>query len=128
MTESDKSSYLQLNPFKTGLACACPRCGKGKLFDGLLKLKKACTACKLDYGFVDTGEGPAVLVMLVVGFIVLGSALWLDQTFQPSVLIHAIIWIPTAVLLSLFLLRVMKAIMIALQYRHSAAEGRLDRD
>lgn len=124
----NSDQYPQLDPFSTGLKSACPRCGQGQLFSGYMKLKPKCTACGLDYSFVDTGEGPAVLVMLVVGFVILGSALWLDSQFALAIWLQILIWLPVSVLLSLFLLRKMKAVMIALQYRHKAHEGKIDRD
>ena len=40
------------------------------LFDGLLKVKPACASCGLDYSFADSGDGPVVFVLLIVGFIV----------------------------------------------------------
>lgn len=123
-----EQSEKQLDPFVTGLKGRCPRCGTGDLFKGYMTLKPKCSACGLDYSFVDTGEGPAVLVMLFVGFLILGMALWLDAQVSMSVWLHIIIWVPIAIILSLLLLRKMKAIMIALQYRHKAAEGKLDHE
>jgi uncharacterized protein (DUF983 family) len=120
--------YPPIDPFKTGIACRCPRCGNGRLFSGYLTVKPTCSACGLDYSFIDTGEGPAVLVMLVVGFVVIGSALWLDGLFNMPVWLHLFIWLPVSVILSLILLRKMKGVMIALQYRTKAQEGKLDRN
>jgi uncharacterized protein (DUF983 family) len=120
--------YPPIDPLKTGIACRCPRCGNGRLFSGYLTVKPTCSACGLDYSFIDTGEGPAVLVMLVVGFVVIGSALWLDGLFNMPVWLHLFIWLPVSVILSLILLRKMKGVMIALQYRTKAQEGKLDRN
>ncbi|MNL24701.1 hypothetical protein D3C87_1461460 [compost metagenome] len=66
--------------------------------------------------------------MLIVGFLVVGLALWFDQRFAPPVWVHVMLWLPFAVIVSLVLLRKMKGIMIALQYRNNASEGRLDRE
>ena len=41
--------------------------------------------------------------------------------------LHLILWIPLAVGLSLWLLRVLKALLIALQYRNKAKPGEIDR-
>ncbi|WP_313617964.1 DUF983 domain-containing protein, partial [Rhizobium sp.] len=116
------------DPIKVGLKGCCPRCGNGRLFDGFLTLKPACSACGLDYGFADAGDGPAVFVMLIVGFLVVGLALWFDQRFAPPVWVHVMLWLPFTVIVSLVLLRKLKGIMIALQYRNNASEGRLDRE
>ena len=48
---------------RAGLRCRCPRCGKGKLFAGFLTLRPRCEVCGLDYGFADSGDGPAVFIM-----------------------------------------------------------------
>jgi uncharacterized protein (DUF983 family) len=109
-------------------SAVCPRCGQGKLFDGFLALRKKCEACGLDYGFADTADGPAVFVMLVVGFIVVGGALAVEILYQPPYWLHGVLWLPLALILSLLMLRPLKAWMMAQQYRHKAEEGRLARD
>jgi uncharacterized protein (DUF983 family) len=111
------------NPFITGLRCRCPRCGKGKLFAGFLTLSPSCTVCGLDYAFANSGDGPAVFIIFVVGFIVIGLAAVTEALFHPAPFIHLLLWIPTVIVLSLVLLRPFKATMIALQFRHDAAEG-----
>lgn len=118
--------FPPVDPIKVGLQGCCPRCGRGKLFDGFLKLKPHCSACGLDYAFADAGDGPAVFVMLIVGFLIIGLALWFDSVFAPPVWLHALIWLPLAVILSLVLLRKLKGIMVALQYRNNASEGSID--
>ncbi|MGV1918082.1 DUF983 domain-containing protein [uncultured Agrobacterium sp.] len=118
--------FPPVDPIKVGLQGCCPRCGRGKLFDGFLKLKPHCSACGLDYAFADAGDGPAVFVMLIVGFLIIGLALWFDSVFAPPVWLHALIWLPLTVILSLVLLRKLKGIMVALQYRNNASEGSID--
>ncbi|WP_296100727.1 DUF983 domain-containing protein [uncultured Agrobacterium sp.] len=118
--------FPPVDPIKVGLQGCCPRCGRGKLFDGFLKLTPHCSACGLDYAFADAGDGPAVFVMLIVGFLIIGLALWFDSVFAPPVWLHALIWLPLTVILSLVLLRKLKGIMVALQYRNNASEGSID--
>ena len=65
----------KLTPIRTGLACRCPRCGQGRLFQGFLNLRPRCDNCGLDYAFADAGDGPAVFIILIAGFIVVGCAL-----------------------------------------------------
>ncbi|PZU72623.1 MAG: hypothetical protein DI546_13440 [Rhizobium sp.] len=128
MSEPSGGKFAPVDPIRVGLKGCCPRCGNGRLFDGFLTVKPACSACGLDYGFADAGDGPAVFVMLIVGFLVVGLALWFDQHFAPPVWVHVILWLPFTVIVSLVLLRKLKGIMIALQYRNNASEGRLDRE
>ena len=59
-----------------GLACRCPRCGRGKLYAGFLTLAPRCGACGLDYAFIDTGDGPAIFIIMIAGTIVVAAALF----------------------------------------------------
>jgi uncharacterized protein (DUF983 family) len=104
------------------LACRCPRCGQGALFLGLLAVRDTCPACGLDLRAHDAGDGPAVLVILVLSTIVIGLAIWVDFTFSPPLWVHAVLWPVVTTPLAILLLRVTKAAMVALQYRHRASE------
>ena len=108
-----------------GLACRCPRCGRGKLYDGFLTLRPGCEACGLDYAFIDAGDGPAVFIILIAGAIVVGSALIVEVKYQPPFWVHAALWLPLTLVVTLWPLRAMKSLLIALQFHHKAAEGRL---
>jgi uncharacterized protein (DUF983 family) len=116
------------SPFVAGLSGRCPRCGKGKLFDGFLALRERCEACGLDYSFADAGDGPAVFVMFIAGFIVVGMALLVEVKYAPPLWVHALLWGPLILLVTLAPLRLIKGLLIALQFHHDAAEGRLDRE
>jgi len=120
------SSSTPPHPVLAGLAGRCPRCGKGKMFSGFLRLKPACETCGLDYSFVDAGDGPAVFVILIAGFIVVGAALVVETLYQPPFWLHAVMWLPLILITTLAPLRAMKGVLIALQYHHKAAEGRLE--
>ncbi len=107
-----------------GLLCACPRCGKGKLFRGFLTLRPRCEVCDLEYGFADAGDGPAVFIILFAGFIVVAAALITEVVYQPPFWVHAALWLPLILIVTLGPLRSMKGLLIALQYHHKAAESR----
>lgn len=108
-----------------GIACRCPRCGKGKLFAGFLTLRPRCDACGLDYNFVDAGDGPAIFIIMIAGAIVVTCALIVEVKYQPPYWVHAVLWIPLILVTTLLPLRGMKALLISLQFHHKAAEGRL---
>ena len=122
----DKAIWPPVEPVAAGLKGRCPRCGEGKLFSGFLTVGKQCGVCRLDYSFADAGDGPAVFVILIIGFIVVGLALWVEVTLSPPLWLHLLLWIPLTVVLSLGALRLIKGVLITLQYRNKAAEGRLD--
>src|SRR5512139_1653307 len=114
-------------PIAQGLRCRCPRCGEGKLFSGFLTLRPSCERCGLDYNFADAGDGPAVFVILIGGAIVVAAALITEVVYQPPYWLHALLWVPLILLVTLAPLRPLKSLLIALQFRHRAAEGRLEK-
>jgi uncharacterized protein (DUF983 family) len=112
----------------TGLAGRCPRCREGHLFSGFLNVSKSCERCDLDYSFADAGDGPAIFVILIAGFIVVGAALIVEIVYQPPFWLHALLWGPLILVVTLLPLRLLKGLLIVLQYHHSAAEGRYERE
>jgi uncharacterized protein (DUF983 family) len=117
------SEHQQVSPFIAGLKCRCPRCGRGALFDGFLTVRPVCSVCGLDLAAADSGDGPAVFIMFVVGPVVTGLALWVEVAFSPPYWLHLVLWIPAILGGSLALLRPFKATLIALQYRHRASDS-----
>ena len=123
----DKAQWPPVDPIRAGLRGRCPRCGEGRLFAGFLTVAERCGVCGLDYDFADAGDGPAIFVMLIMGFVVVGLALWFELTFQPPLWVHFIIWLPVASILCLVPLRLAKGVLITLQYANQAAEGRVSK-
>ncbi len=113
-------------PIVRGLGGRCPRCGEGRLFQGFLKLRPRCECCGLDFGFADSGDGPAVFVILIGGGVVVFAALITEVVYQPPYWLHAVLWLPLILIVTLAPLRLLKGVLIALQYHHKAAEGRLE--
>jgi uncharacterized protein (DUF983 family) len=109
-----------------GLKGRCPRCGEGALFRSGLSLHERCERCGLSYAFADSGDGPAVFAIFILGFLVLGGALLVEFRLEPPIWVHVALWGVLTPLLAFGLLRVLKASLIALQYKHQAGEGRLD--
>jgi uncharacterized protein (DUF983 family) len=123
----DKAHWPPVDPVSAGLRGRCPRCGEGRMFAGMFSVAKQCGVCGLDYTFADAGDGPAVFVILIIGFVVVGSALGVEMNYGPPLWLHFLLWVPLALVLSLGALRLMKGVLIALQYANKAAEGRIDR-
>jgi uncharacterized protein (DUF983 family) len=123
MQASGTSSLSQV--IRRGIACRCPRCGRGALFSGFLALRPSCSECGLDNSFIDAGDGPAVFIILIAGFIVVFAALIVEFKYRPPYWLHAVLWVPLILFTTLAPLRSMKGVLIALQYHHKAQEGRL---
>jgi uncharacterized protein (DUF983 family) len=103
---------------RAGLLGRCPRCGRGPLFSGLLTIRETCPACGLDLRQHDAGDGPAVAGIFLVGAIAVVAALMVDVRFRPPLWLHALLWPAIVLPLSVFVMRVAKATLCALQYRH----------
>ena len=121
----DEHYFPPLSPVATGLAGRCPRCGRGPLFAGVLGVVPQCRACGLDLGFADAGDGPAVFVTLIGGFVVLGLALWTELTYEPPMWVHLAIFLPLTLVVCAGLLRPLKGLLIAQQYRTRAEQGKV---
>src|SRR5690348_6795474 len=113
-------------PISRGLRGRCPRCGEGSLFRGFLNLRPRCESCGLDLSFADAGDGPAVFVILLGGFLVVFAALITEVLFRPAFWLHAALWLPLILVVTLVPLRLIKGLLIDLQYQHKAQEGRLN--
>ena len=123
----DNTPGPAVEPIAAGLKGRCPRCGQGRLFAGFLAVGKECEVCGLDYSFADAADGPAIFVMLIIGFIVVGLALWMEVSINPPLWVHFLLWIPLTLVLCLPALRLIKGVLITLQYANKAQEGRWDR-
>ncbi|MCA1999382.1 MAG: DUF983 domain-containing protein, partial [Hyphomicrobiales bacterium] len=126
-TPAPYSGPMADDPVSAALGGRCPRCGEGRLFAGFLKLAPGCRACGLDYAFADSGDGPAVFVILIAGFLIIGLALYVEIAYEPPFWLHLALFLPLTILVCLALLRPLKALMIGLQFRNKAEEGRLSR-
>ena len=96
------------------------------MFSGYLNLAPRCTECGLDYSFADSGDGPAVFVILAGGLIAVLAVLAVELAWRPSYWVHAAVGIPAVLISTLLPLRFLKSLLIALQFHHKAAEARLD--
>jgi uncharacterized protein (DUF983 family) len=107
---------------RAALTCRCPRCGQGKLFSGWIMVAPRCTVCGLDLSRVDTGDGFVVPILMVLGAMIVGGALWLDFTFEPPLWVHALIWPPLIVVLALVMTRYLKSFLAVQQYHVRKSE------
>ncbi|HIA20984.1 MAG: DUF983 domain-containing protein [Alphaproteobacteria bacterium] len=111
-----RSSSVSL--FRSGLGCKCPRCGRGHLFSGYLIVADKCDLCGLNFQGQDAGDGPAVFIILILGFFVVGMAVLFEVVVAPPMWLHVLLWFPVTIGGSIWLLRPFKAVMIVLQYKH----------
>lgn len=116
------ATWPQVSILHAALACRCPRCGRGRLFRGVLTVRDSCESCGLDLSGHDTGDGAQVGVILVLGAIVVGLAFWVEFRFMPPLWLHAILWPAITLPLAILMMRPAKAALVALQYQHRRNE------
>lgn len=112
-------------PVNSGLFGCCPRCGAKSLFRSFIAFADKCPKCGLDFTAFNVGDGPVVFLTLGIGTLVTIMALWVEFTFSPPFWVHILLWIPVTLALVVLLLRFAKGLLLALEYRNRAAEGRL---
>lgn len=119
---------MAVSILKAGLLCRCPACGEAPLFNGLLSIRDVCGSCGTDLSAQDSGDGPAVFVILVAGAIMVPVAVIGLVALKIPTWIMALLLIPMTVGLCVALLRPFKALLFAAHFRNAAGEGRVRRD
>src|SRR5919206_3664181 len=121
----DKSLSEVQPPLTVAVKSVCPRCGRGRLFQGFLRLAPRCNGCGLDYSFADPADGPAFFVMMTMAFPVTAFGIWVELAYEPPVWVHLVTTLPMLLLACIPILRPIKGILVASQYVNKAEEGRL---
>ncbi|MBU2532264.1 MAG: DUF983 domain-containing protein, partial [Alphaproteobacteria bacterium] len=94
----------------------CPRCGEGALYDRYLKVADNCPKCGEALHHHRADDAPPYFTIFIVGHLIVGGVLALEQAFKPSAWLHAIIWLPLVLILSLLLLPRIKGTLVGLQW------------
>jgi len=115
-----------VSAFGAGLSLRCPRCGRGKLFKSYLKVADTCSESGLDLSAEDSGDGPAVFVIFVVGFIAAILVVIMEFVVQAPMLVSIALVCVVVIGGTLLLLPPFKAVLIALQYRYRAGDTGLN--
>lgn len=103
------------------LAGRCPRCGQGKLYNGLLTVAPTCPVCGLDLSKLDTGDGAIAFVVLILGAIVVALAILLEIFVAPPFWVHVVLWVPVVIGGAILLLRLLKSWLITQHYQRVAS-------
>jgi len=111
------------SPTRAALLGRCPRCGRGALFSALLDIRPRCESCGLDIAAHDAGDGPAVAAIFLVGALAMVGAFLVEFRLEPPLWVHAVLWPVLVVPLSVWVMRVAKAALVALNWRHRSGAG-----
>ncbi|QDL92283.1 DUF983 domain-containing protein [Paroceanicella profunda] len=99
-----------------GLRRRCPRCGVGKLFSGYLRVNDCCDSCGLDLTRQRADDGPAYIVILIVGHVMGLLMLELSSFLRVAPLTVAAVLCVVALGLSMWMLPRVKGGFIAYQW------------
>jgi uncharacterized protein (DUF983 family) len=94
----------------------CPHCGEGRLFKSFLRVDEHCPACNEALYHHRADDAPPYLVITIVGHIVVGAMLMVEKAYAPDLWVHAALWVPLTILLSLLLLQPIKGALIGVQW------------
>lgn len=112
-------------PAQIALKGLCPRCGNRTLFSGMVAFAPKCRACGLDFSTFNVGDGAVPFLIFIVGGLTVGLAIAVELKIGPPWWVHALLWIPFATVATIGLMRLAKGLLLALEYRHRAREGRI---
>jgi uncharacterized protein (DUF983 family) len=93
------------------------------LFSGYIRIRETCDACGFDLARADSGDGPAVFVVLICGALSCFGLLFTEVSLHLPVWLELTIWVPVAVLLCLGALRPFKGVLVAMQFHNKASEA-----
>jgi uncharacterized protein (DUF983 family) len=101
---------------KRGFRGRCPRCGEGRLFRAFLKVDNNCSVCGLDFTPHRADDLPAYLVIVIVGHLVVPTALLIETNYAPPVALQLAIYLPFTFVASLLLLQPVKGAVVGIQW------------
>lgn len=120
---TDQTIKGQPSIARAALFGLCPQCGNKTLFAGPGRFADTCSDCGLDIASYNVGDGPAALLTMVIGALIIVLALMLDSAFRPPFWVHVIIWVPFTAALTFITLRMAKAALLAAEHRNRAREA-----
>ncbi len=106
-----------------GLRGACPACGQGRLFSGFLSVPDRCASCEAPLGQVRADDAPPYFTIFAVGHVVVPGMLWLEKAHAPELWVHAAIWLPLTLGMTMALIRPVKGATIGLMLKLGFGRG-----
>lgn len=99
-----------------GAAQRCPACGEGELYSRYLKVNDICQACGEELFHQRADDAPPYFTMFIVGHVVVALVLMVEDLYAPALWVHALLWTPIVLGMSLWLLPRIKGALIGLQW------------
>ena len=125
MTKQSLTGKGQPGLVPAALFGLCPDCGGKTLFSGPIQFSDKCSGCGLDYSAFNVGDGPAALLTMAIGALIIVAAINLEIVAHPPFWVHALIWVPVTVIMVVLSLRFAKGALLIAEHRNKAKEGAL---
>lgn len=111
---------MNVTAIKNALHCRCPKCNTGRIFPHRFTLStiEQCPHCALDIANHDSGDGPAVFLIFILGFLLAPLALVVEYFTPIPLWGHAVLWTVAALGICLLTMQPLKSYVIALNYIH----------
>lgn len=114
---SDEADRPCWPAIRRGLAGHCPQCGEGKIFRAYLKVNDECPSCGEELHHQRADDAPPYLTIFIVGHVVTAMLMIADDYWpQADMWIHMVLWPLVAILMSLWLLPLIKGALINYQW------------
>ena len=97
-----------------GLVGRCPVCGRGRVFDGFLRVVARCEHCAAPLGLARADDAPPYFTILIVGHIVIPPMLIMQRLADPSPWLLLAIFVPPTAILAIGLIRPVKGATVGL--------------
>ncbi|HRK20121.1 MAG TPA: DUF983 domain-containing protein [Hyphomicrobiaceae bacterium] len=111
MTERDSWTAMT-----RGWKQCCPACGEGRLYGAYLKVADTCSHCGQELHHQRADDAPPYFTMFIVSHIVVALMLIVERKYSPDVWVHAALWGPMTILMSLWFLPRVKGVLIGQQW------------
>ena len=105
-----------------GIRGRCPACGQTRCFDGYLRVVPVCIACTAPLGSLRADDLPPYVTIFIVGHVIVGLMIWVENTYRPDFWLQAAIWLPLSLILTLALLRPVKGGVLGLMLKLGLAK------
>ena len=99
-----------------GLLGRCPNCAHGPIFGKYLKVRDTCPHCGQELHHHQADDAPPYFAILIVGHLVVSFVLAVEMAWRPPLWVHAAIWLPLTIAMTLAVLQPIKGAIVAYQW------------
>lgn len=97
-----------------GIAGRCPSCGKGRIFNGFLRVVTQCDNCGAPLGSARADDAPPYFTILIVGHIIVPLILIWQRMSDPPTWLMSVVFVPLTLALTLALMGRVKGAIVGL--------------